>query len=159
MLSLNIDTLTTLAYQTFDLDRLGHHGKLHWQRVNQRGLTLATITGASPRVITAFAYLHDACREDEHEDPLHGHRGAVHASTMALCGLLDLEEHEIVLLHDAIKHHSDGRLSDEATIATCWDSDRLDLWRCGMQPAARFLSTDAAKAMLKRELKLQLQGA
>ncbi len=154
MLSLNIDTLTTLAYQTFDLDRLGHHGIFHWQRVNQRGLTLATTTGANPRVVTAFAYLHDACREDEYEDPLHGHRGAANAVKLNQIGSLGLSLQEEELLYEAIYDHSDGKLHTNPTIATCWDADRLDLWRVGVTPAARFLSTNAAKAMLKIELNL-----
>lgn len=150
MLSLNIDILTTLAYQTFDLDRLGHHGKLHWQR----GLTLAGITGANPRVVTAFAYLHDACREDEHEDPLHGHRGAANAIRLNQLGSLGLSHQEEILLHEAIYDHSDGKLHTNPTIATCWDADRLDLWRVAITPAAQFLSTDAGKAMLKLERNL-----
>jgi uncharacterized protein len=156
---MNLSKLVYLAMGKFKLDHKGHHGAPHWNRVNQRGLELAKTTGANPKVVTCFAFLHDACRIDEHEDPQHGQRGADQASTLGRLGHLDLTVHEIVLLHDAIKHHSGGRLSDEPTIATCWDSDRLDLWRVGVAPAARFLSTSAAKAMLKLEMVQQLQGA
>lgn len=148
-----------LVIRNFALNIDGHHGEPHWNRVNRRGLELAKTTGANTKVVTLFAYLHDACRLDEHEDPQHGQRGADHASHLGLIGQLDIDAHEIVLLHDAIKYHSDGKLSTDPTIATCWDSDRLDLWRVGTTPAARYLSTDAAKAMLKREMKQQLQGA
>ena len=155
----SLNDIIAHAHNVFKLDIRGHHGLPHWARVAWRGEQLAAVTGANPKVVNIFAYLHDACREDEYEDPQHGQRGANHASGLALLGHLDLNAHEIVLLHEAIKDHSEGRLSTEPTIATCWDADRLDLWRVGVTPAARFLSTDAAKAMLKREMKQQLQGA
>ena len=143
----------------FKLDLDAHHGQHHWHRVAQRGLELAKTTGANTKVVTFFAYLHDACREDEHEDPQHGPRGAAHMMALNAFAGLGLNDTEERLLFKAIHDHSDGKLSTDPTIATCWDADRLDLWRVGMTPAARFLSTDAAKAMLKREMKQQLQGA
>lgn len=32
----------------------------------------------------------------------------------------------------AMKHHSAGGISTDATIQTCWDSDRIDLGRVGI---------------------------
>jgi len=32
-----------------------------------------------------------------------------------------------------------------ATVATCWDADRLDLGRVGIKPDARYLFSDEAK--------------
>ena len=32
----------------------------------------------------------------------------------------------------------------DPTIGTCWDADRLDLWRVGITPHVRFLCTAAA---------------
>jgi uncharacterized protein len=38
-------------------------------------------------------------------------------------------------------------LSDDPTIGTCWDADRLDLARegVGIQPRARYMSTEFAR--------------
>ena len=151
--------LLQLIQSKFSLDLQGVHGEPHWERVNRRGLELAKTTGANPNVVSLFSMLHDAKREDDNEDPDHGKRGAEFVAHLARYGQLDLDIHDVILLHDAIKYHSDGKLSTDPTIATCWDSDRLDLWRVGTTPAARYLSTDAAKAMLKHEMKQQLQGA
>jgi uncharacterized protein len=151
------DSLTQVievVTQGFQLDINGHHGLPHWQRVAQRGRELALATGANPKVVSLFAYLHDACREDEYEDPEHGFRGAENARSLWRTGRLALDMKEMDLLYAAIKEHSDGRLSADPTIATCWDADRLDLWRVGVTPAARFLCTEAAKQMLTREINL-----
>ena len=148
-----------LVIRNFALNIDGHHGEPHWNRVNRRGLELAKTTGANTKVVTLFAYLHDAHRIDEDVDEYHGPRAADYALEIGLHGRLRLNVEGINKLCHAIRYHSDGRLSDDPTIATCWDADRLDLWRVGVTPAARFLSTDAAKAMLKIELTQQLQGA
>ncbi len=152
----SLDQIIQHATNGFKLDLQGTHGLPHWLRVNQRALKLAEVTGANRQVVTLFAYLHDACREDEHEDPQHGQRGAANAMALSAIYDLQLSDPDKMLLHDAIFDHSEGKLSDEPTIATCWDADRLDLWRVGITPAARFLSTEAAKTMLKYEIKYQL---
>lgn len=41
--------------------------------------------------------------------------------------------------------YEEGRVSDDPTVAACWDSDRLDLGRVGIIPEARLLSTERAK--------------
>ena len=48
------------------------------------------------------------------------------------------------LLIEACTSHTDVRFSDNPTIGVCFDSDRLNLWRVGKTPEAKFLSTDAA---------------
>ena len=42
------------------------------------------------------------------------------------------------------KVHTNGLVSDDATVAICWDSDRLHLPRVGIQPDPARFSTDAA---------------
>jgi uncharacterized protein len=42
-----------------------------------------------------------------------------------------------------MKHHSDGEVSTDKTIQTCWDADRLDLGRVGIFPSPKFLSQEA----------------
>ena len=36
-------------------------------------------------------------------------------------------------------------VSDDPTTGACWDADRLNLWRVGITPAARLLSTTEAR--------------
>ena len=156
---MNVTQIIEQASREFKINLHGHHGLPHWHRVHQRGLKLAQTTGANIKVVTCFAFLHDACRHNEHDDPQHGQRGAANALALNAFGNLGLNESEEKLLCEAIYDHSNGKLSTDPTIATCWDADRLDLWRVGMTPAARFLSTNAAKAMLKLEIAQQLQGA
>ena len=43
----------------------------------------------------------------------------------------------------AMRHHSGGDVSDDATIQTCWDADRLDLGRVGVFPSPQYLSQEA----------------
>ena len=43
-----------------------------------------------------------------------------------------------------MRHHSGGQVSEDATIQTCWDSDRLDLGRVGIFPSPKYLSDEAS---------------
>jgi hypothetical protein len=49
------------------------------------------------------------------------------------------------LLVDAIHHHTAVKTTNNPTIGLCWDADRLNLWRIGIEPRPSFLSTAAAK--------------
>ena len=101
-------------------------------------------SGANPRVVGLFALLHDLRRKDEGSDPHHGPRAAAFIREIADEHLL-LDREELAQLCDACIGHSEGELSRNPTIATCWDADRLDLGRVGTRPQARFLSLDAAR--------------
>ena len=59
---------------------------------------------------------------------------AVFAPTLAEPGLLPLEQDRLNLLVVAIHEHTTGRSSRDPTIGLCWDSDRLNLWRIGVEP-------------------------
>ena len=70
-------------------------------------------------------------------------RGAEYAR--ALQGrFYDLSAKALSQLTHAIRHHSGGEVSTDATIQSCWDADRLDLGRVGITPAAEFLSSEGA---------------
>jgi hypothetical protein len=56
-------------------------------------------------------------------------------------------------LFRACCNHTDGTLSADSTIATCWDADRLDLGRVGIVPDPAFMST-----MTGRELACRVGG-
>ena len=122
------------------------HGPDHWQRVRHNGLLLAEMTGANPRVIELFAYFHDSCRDTDGWDIEHGPRGAELALSYYADGLLPASEAELDLLVTACRGHTVERTHADATIATCWDADRLDLPRVGITVDPQYLCTDAARA-------------
>ena len=122
------------------------HGIKHWQRVEKLGLMLAEKTGADKRVITLFAYLHDSKRENELADPGHGARAADFVSELYKARDIDVSEKQLRQLLCACRFHNDPvARSEDITVMTCWDADRLDLWRVGETPNPALLNTDAAR--------------
>lgn len=128
----------------FALDWHGVHGAGHWTRVRRIGLALAAHTGASLAVVEAFAFLHDVCRRSDGPDPQHGARAALFAERIN-ARLLRFDDTALGLLVEACIGHSDGELHAHPTVATCWDADRLDLCRLGIEPDPDRLCTDAAR--------------
>jgi uncharacterized protein len=122
----------------------GIHGVGHWARVLDTGLRLASLTGADPEVVSCFALFHDACRANDGYDPRHGARGAELAATLAGTRFEGRPELLRTLVR-ACTLHTDGRLDEDATVGTCWDADRLDLLRVGIEPSPRKLCTAAAR--------------
>ena len=125
----------------------GIHGVSHWARVRKVGLQLAEITGARPDVVELFAFLHDSCRHGDGRDPEHGRR-AVEFARQLRGECFSLDDHGFALLCEAMEFHNQGLIDADVTVQTCWDADRLDLVRVGIQPEAERLCTDAARQML-----------
>ena len=128
----------------FKLDLNGIHGFPHWSRVLANGFRLAEQTGANHSVLVAFSLLHDCQRENDGYDPEHGMRGAELGSLMRQ-RLPSLSDIEFNLFYEAAAYHSDGLLDGDLTVQTCWDADRLDLYRVGIRPDPDRLCTEAAK--------------
>jgi hypothetical protein len=57
----------------------------------------------------------------------------------------DLDGEELDLLHRACSAHSDGLTDADVTVQVCWDADRLDLGRVGIEPSPARLCTQAAR--------------
>ncbi len=128
----------------FKIDWHGIHGANHWARVLHHGQRIAKAREADLLVVEVYAFLHDSCRLDDYRDPLHGERGAEFA--YGVNGqFFHLDGKQLDSLCFAIKHHSGGDVSTNATIQSCWDADRLDLGRVGIIPSPRFLSEEASK--------------
>lgn len=113
-------------------------------RVRANGLLLAEQTGANRHVVELFACFHDSCRINEHEDEGYGVRGAVLARYLR-GKFFDATDQEMEQLCFACDHHSNGMVRGDPTVVTCWDADRLDLWRVGITPKARYLGSEVAK--------------
>jgi uncharacterized protein len=128
----------------YRLSWTGLHGVVHWARVLENGLRLAQSTGADPEVVTLFALFHDACRVNDSYDPRHGARGAKLASSL-LAAHFEGRPCQLSLLLEACTLHTGGLVEAEATVATCWDADRLDLLRAGITPSPRKLCTAAGR--------------
>ena len=59
--------------------------------------------------------------------------------------MFDLEPTQLQALVVACRGHTSERLSDSVTVQTCWDADRLDLFRVGLLPDRYYLGTPAAR--------------
>ncbi len=136
--------LIQVIRQEFVMPWVSLHGAPHWGRVYQNGLRLARSTGANMEVVTLFAFLHDAKRQNDGRDPEHGKRAAMLIRTLPR-SWIDLSDHDLSLLTFACHYHTDGMTEADITIQTCWDADRLDLGRVGIIPVARHLCTPAAR--------------
>ena len=128
----------------YALNPLGMHGLPHWGRVLETGLRLAGVTGADPRIVELFAVFHDSRRINDHVDKGHGRRGADLARRLR-GEYFEINDEDFELLVGACDRHTDGQTQANVTVQTCWDSDRLDLWRAGITPHTDYLCTDAAK--------------
>jgi uncharacterized protein len=144
MLIYNRHNLLQYLRQQFQIAWWGHHGIAHWARVRANGLMLANHTGANRHVVELFAFFHDSGRINEYEDEGHGVIGATLAKRLK-GKFFDATDREMDLLCYACDHHSDGMTQGDPTVLTCWDADRLDLWRVGIIPKARYLCTEPAR--------------
>lgn len=125
------------------------HGPAHWARVMRNGRMLAEKTeGSDLLVVEMFALFHDSMRQSEFSDPEHGLRGKNLAYKIAQPILKTMLFDQLKTFEFACVHHDEGEVSDDPTIGVCWDADRLDLPRVGIQVDSRFLSTNAAKEVI-----------
>lgn len=134
----------TIVLDSYELSPSGIHGVAHWARVLENGLRLAETTGANIEIVKLFAVLHDSQRQSDGHDPEHGPRAAEFARTLQN-DVFHLSDHDFALLHKACAGHTHERTHPNITIQTCWDADRLDIGRVGMQPHPSRLCTDVAK--------------
>ena len=122
------------------------HGAHHWRLVGVTGAELvATVPGADPLVVLLFALFHDSQRETDYVDPEHGPRGAASARELIPSAVPGLSAERLAVLCTACELHTSGGPTDDPTLGACWDSDRLNLWRVGIEPSPLYLSTDEAK--------------
>lgn len=160
-----LDSLREMAINQFGCGRDGIHGPAHWESVYQNGMLLCRLMPlAHPRIVGAFAFLHDACRKDDGQDPYHGIRAATWLTEwwmkteiqrrcklsdgMFQCLVAAIAGHSFgyrVGEQRTGMEHSNGKLwSLDQTVAICWDADRLDIGRCGVIVDQEFLSTSEA---------------
>ena len=120
------------------------HGPSHWQRVDAFGLDIAESSGADLTVVRLFALLYDSCRQDDGADLEHGPRAAEMLDRI-VPAVFAIDLGRFDLLKEAIRLHTTGQTTNEPTIGTCWDADRLDIGRVGMTPSVEYMSTESGK--------------
>lgn len=129
------------------------HGVDHWRAVGATAASLADVidmtAGDDARpdreLLLLFALLHDSRRVDDGRDLEHGPRAAELFDELRDAGLVRLDDPRAAVVREAIRDHTNGTLSEQPTIAVCWDADRLLIHRVGFVPAARFCSTAEAR--------------
>lgn len=154
------NVILPIVLKQYKLDLEGMHGISHWKRVEELGLFLSDYTNADTIVIRYFAYLHDSQRQDEQEDWDHGKRAADFAEKLYKDRLLHISPKQLEKLQFACCYHNFNKMLniDDITIQTCWDSDRLDLWRLGVKPDINFLYTEMAKRNSVIEYAARING-
>lgn len=135
--------LIALIKSEFKPDWHGIHGANHWARVLHHGKNIGALRKADLMVVELFGFLHDSCRLNDGRDPKHGARAAEFAHGIH-GDYFQLDAKQLDKLCNAMKYHSSGEVSADATIQTCWDSDRLDLGRAGIFPSPEYLSQEAS---------------
>ncbi len=125
------------------------HGLEHWLCVEENGHLISEMTGADKAIVSYFAYLHDCQRWDEYDDPEHGPRAAVYAQKHR--SMIELDDDQFELLRTACYHHTHAMPNRYAgasmTLAACWDGDRLDIGRVGVEVDPSYLFSSFAKSL------------
>jgi uncharacterized protein len=134
--------LIAMIRSEFKLDWQGIHGANHWARVLHHGKNIGQLRQADLLVVELFGFLHDSCRLSDGKDLKHGERAAEFAHDIH-GDFFQLQPLQLDYLCYALRHHSGGEVSTNATIQTCWDADRLDLRRVGIIPSPQYLSQEA----------------
>lgn len=125
----------------FVLDREGRHGPKHWDRVRITGLEIAAFRKFDPLVFELFSLFHDSCRVEEGHDPHHGLRGAALAEE--LCGRMGIiSEMSFSRAVEACRLHTSCSRHNDPVIQACFDADRLDLPRVGIEPNPKLISAE-----------------
>lgn len=148
--SIDFRKLWDIVTAQFPLGIHSIHGPRHWKQVEKNGLMLAKETGADETIVRLFAIFHDSRRENEKRDDGHGARGSELAKSMK--GVyFDLSDHSFRMLLKACRYHTDGQLTSNITIATCWDADRLDLPRVGILPDPERMGTAPGRRLARSQ--------
>ena len=142
-----IEILVSKVIEEAKLANSSIHGVSHWQRVERNGVFLCQFNKADIEVVRLFALFHDSKREDDYRDLEHGPRAEVYIRSISDFVPLSPEQFENLCI--ACRTHTTGIVPENITIGTCWDADRLDIGRVGIQPNEEFMTNPEAKRIAR----------
>ena len=117
------------------------HGVDHWTKVAEHAVNFASETkGADITVAHLFGLLHDFKRSDDEQCFKHGVDSAKAIYKIRKTLLKKLSKKQFNTLVEAIKYHPDGKVSDDPTIGCCWDADRVELPRVGIDVSLEYIT-------------------
>ena len=118
------------------------HGLTHCQRV-ERNVHRLKCSGVNMTVARLFAYFHDACRSEckTQSESEHGLLASELVLSLRNSLLKNLSDDEVAMLSNACKWHTTTFKTGNPTIDTCFDADKLDLWRIGAIPMPGKMAT------------------
>ena len=147
---INFDAIWKFVIESGDQYRSDIHGMAHWKRVERNALYLAEDTDADIEVIKLFAVFHDSKRESDGFDIKHGIRAAEYVNELNGT-IFKLEGDRCELLCQACKKHTTQQSTADLVMGICWDADRLDIGRIGIEPDAKFFNTEKAKDIVEKK--------
>lgn len=126
------------------------HGPDHWKRVTRNVLFLGQHHTFDVEVGIAFALLHDCQREFDYGNDLHhGLRGSTCVDGLTHHPWWTLSPNQTYQVQVACRFHTQAQpwhwFANDTTMHACFDADRLDLVRVGIDPDSKFLFTQKAK--------------
>ena len=99
-----------------------------------------------PDSLTVAAHLHDNQLHNDHRDPQYERRAADFALRLRRERVInELADHELKHVCETMRLNSYGHTTGEPVILACWDADRLDLARVGIEPKPSRLCTEQAR--------------
>ena len=132
-----------------ELSNSSIHGVWHWRMVERNAHYLCQFNEADLKVVYLFALFHDCKRENDHRDLEHGPRAERYLRSIR--DWVDLSDERFENLCLACATHTLGTKAKNVTVATCWDSDRLEIGRVGFIPDEKFMSTEEAKRIARED--------
>ena len=147
--------LLEIVKNNFKLDFYGAHGIYHWQRVYKNTQILSTHYKINSPVFELFSLFHDSKRENEYSDIYHGFRASEFVKELLEKKEIILNENDTNRLLYAIANHTisdeNNPLFNDLIVQICFDSDRLDLGRVGIEPEEKYMITEFGKKLVREK--------
>ena len=147
--------LLKIVKKEFKIDFYGAHGIKHWKRVYKNTQLLAKHYKINSPVFELFALFHDLKRENEYSDLAHGFRASEFVKELIEKKEIILDDNDKNRLIYAIANHTisdeNNPLFNELIVQICFDSDRLDLGRVGIEPEEKYMRTEFAKKLVREK--------
>jgi hypothetical protein len=144
------DALMAALCEVSLLATLPSTGRLHWLAVAQRTQSLIQAGAAGNATVAyLFGLIHACCRETEDDDSDRRARAVQMVQILRDRQLVVISEDEADLLRTAIATYAYAPAGWSATLAVCFDAQRLELARRGLPVDEWTLSTPQAVSLLR----------